>query len=149
MTPQNAADIASILAEIRTAQSAAGRGDETVHVFGDIVVLLDETEQAAQERLARLDTAADGAYESDALVFAGTAAGLADLLATWHAAGLSGFRLRPAAIPDDLAQITQGLVPELQRRGLFHDAYDETTLRGALGLPRPVNRYATTEGTPA
>ncbi|WP_406023945.1 LLM class flavin-dependent oxidoreductase [Nocardioides sp. NBC_00850] len=149
VTPRTAADIASITAEIRAAQDAAGRGGETVHVFGDIVVLLDETEQGALERLARLDEAAEAAYASDALVFAGTPEGLADLLATWHAAGLSGFRLRPAVLPDDLEQITRRLVPELQRRGLFHDAYAEATLRGALGLPRPTSRYATTEGTPA
>ena len=149
VTPRTAADIASITAEIRAAQSAAGRDDQTVHVFGDVVVLLDETDQGAQDRLARLNEAAGAAYESDALVFAGTPEGLADLLATWHAAGLSGFRLRPAVLPDDLRQITQRLVPELQRRGLFHDAYDAATLRGALGLPRPTSRYATTEGTPA
>ncbi|MFD7077750.1 LLM class flavin-dependent oxidoreductase [Nocardioides sp. NPDC059952] len=149
VTPHNAADIAEIAAQIRTAQDAAGRSGETVHVFGDIVVLLDETEQSARDRLARLNEEAGAAYESDALVFAGTVEGLADLLATWHAAGLSGFRLRPAVLPDDLLQITRELVPELQRRGLFHDAYDAETLRGALGLPRPVSRYATTEGTPA
>jgi hypothetical protein len=33
-------------------------------------------------------------------------------------------------------------VPELQRRGLFRTAYEATTLRGLLGLPRPANRYA-------
>ncbi|NGN95534.1 LLM class flavin-dependent oxidoreductase [Nocardioides sp. KC13] len=149
VTPRTPADIASITARIRTAQDAAGRSGETVHVFGDLVVVLDETEQGAQDRLARLDEAAGATYESDALVFTGTPAALADLLATWHAAGLSGFRLRPAVLPHDLRQITQGLVPELQRRGLFHDAYEATTLRGALGLPRPTSRYATTEGTPA
>ncbi|MER6939686.1 LLM class flavin-dependent oxidoreductase [Nocardioides sp. NPDC127514] len=149
VTPRTATDIASITAEIRAAQDAAGRGGDTVHVFGDVVVLLDETEQAARERLARLDQTAGVTYSSDALVFAGTPEGLADLLATWHAAGLSGFRLRPAVLPDDLEQITRRLVPELQGRGLFHDAYDGATLRGALGLPRPISRYATTEGTPA
>ncbi|MGY0537910.1 LLM class flavin-dependent oxidoreductase [Nocardioides sp. YJ-D4] len=149
VTPRTAADIASITAEIRAAQDAAGRGGDTVHVLGDVVVLLDETEQAARERLARLDQAAGVTYSSDALVFAGTAESLADLLATWHASGLSGFRLRPAVLPDDLEQITRRLVPELQRRGRFHDAYDGATLRGALGLPRPISRYATTEGTPA
>ena len=42
---------------------------------------------------------------------------LADLLLDWQASGLTGFRLRPAAIPHDLTAITRGLVPELQRRG--------------------------------
>ena len=43
----------------------------------------------------------------------------------WRQAGLSGFRLRPGAIPDDLEAITRGLVPELQRRGAFR-----TVVRG-------------------
>jgi hypothetical protein len=33
-------------------------------------------------------------------------------------------------------------VPELQRRGLFRNGYEASTLRGLLGLPRPANRYA-------
>ncbi len=34
------------------------------------------------------------------------------------------------------------LVPELRRRGLFRGGEGATTLRGILGLPRPVSRYA-------
>ena len=84
------------------------------------------------------------AYTSDAHIFAGTPAELADLLLDWQAAGLTGFRLRPAALPHDLDQITGALVPELQRRGAFRTAYPAGggTLRGLLGLPRPANRYA-------
>jgi hypothetical protein len=52
--------------------------------------------------------------------------------------------LRPAALPHDLTQMTENLVPELRRRGLFRTAYEAATLRGVLGLPRPANRYATT-----
>jgi alkanesulfonate monooxygenase len=33
-----------------------------------------------------------------------------------------------------------GVVPELQRRGLFRREYPGTTLRDTLGLPRPENR---------
>ncbi|MEP9382812.1 LLM class flavin-dependent oxidoreductase [Nocardioides cheoyonin] len=154
VTPHATGDIAPILAEIRAAQSAAGRrsgargsghsAEETVHVFGDLVVVLDDTEQAARDRLARLDESAGSPYVSDAQVFTGTPSGLADLLADWHTAGLSGFRLRPAVLPDDLTRITRTLVPELQRRGLFHDHYEADTLRGLLGLPRPASRYAAT-----
>jgi len=142
VTPHETSQIGPILDEIRSAQAAAGRDEETVHVFGDLVVVLDESEAAAQDRLARLDEAAGEAYRCDADIFTGTPAALADRLADWHAAGLSGFRLRPAALPDDLRRITRGLAPELQRRGLFHDRYEASTLRGLLGLPRPANRYA-------
>jgi hypothetical protein len=69
--------------------------------------------------------------------------GLADLLQEWQEAGLSGFRLRPAALPHDLTQITDRLVPELRRRCLFRARYEASTLRGLLGLGRPANRYAT------
>ncbi|MGY1691582.1 LLM class flavin-dependent oxidoreductase [Geodermatophilus sp. SYSU D01105] len=142
VTPGDAVDATAIVGEIRAAQALAGRAGETVHVFGDLVVFLDATPEAAAARRRRLDDAAGSEYVSDARVFAGTPAQLADLLTEWHQAGLTGFRLRPAALPHDLVQVTEGLVPELQRRGLFRTAYEATTLRGLLGLPRPANRYA-------
>ena len=113
-----------------------------MHVFGELVVFLDETEAAAAARKQRLDERAAAEYRSDAYIYTGTAAGLADLLQDWQAAGLSGFRLRPAALPHDLTHLTERLVPELQRRGLFRTAYEAATLRGLLGLGRPANRYA-------
>jgi alkanesulfonate monooxygenase SsuD/methylene tetrahydromethanopterin reductase-like flavin-dependent oxidoreductase (luciferase family) len=142
VTPRDAAHAAGIVAAIREHQDAAGRGGETVHVFGDLVVVLDATAAAARERQARLDELAGTPYTSDTQVFAGTPVELADLLAELAGAGLSGFRLRPAALPHDLCQITRGLVPELRRRGLFRTAYEAGSLRGLLGLPRPANRYA-------
>ena len=142
VTPRDAAHASQIVAEIRAGQARAGREAQTVHVFGDLVVFLDETEAAAAARRQRLDERAGTEYRSDARVYAGTAAGLADLLQDWQAAGLSGFRLRPAALPHDLTHITGRLVPELQRRGLFRAAYEADTLRGLLGLGRPANRYA-------
>jgi hypothetical protein len=78
------------------------------------------------------------------VVVTGTPVELADLLLDWHAAGLTGFRLRPGRLPHDLQRITRKLVPELRRRGAFRTEYDATTLRGLLGLPRPANRYAAT-----
>ena len=142
VTPRDAAHAAEIVAEIRAGQARAGRAAQTLHVFGDLVVFLDETETAAVARKQRLDERAGAEYRSDARVYAGTAAGLADLLQDWQAAGLSGFRLRPAALPHDLTHLTERLVPELQRRGLFRTAYEADTLRGLLGLGRPANRYA-------
>ncbi|SDE57705.1 Flavin-dependent oxidoreductase, luciferase family (includes alkanesulfonate monooxygenase SsuD and methylene tetrahydromethanopterin reductase) [Blastococcus fimeti] len=142
VTPRDAAHAEEIVAEIRCAQTSAGREEETVHVFGDLVVFLDEDAHTAQARKARLDDLSGEEYRSDATVFTGTPAGLADLLAEWQDAGLTGFRLRPGALPHDLTAITRGLVPELQARGLFRTAYEADTLRGLLGLPRPANRYA-------
>ena len=98
----------------------------------------------AADRQARLDDLAGQEYASDAAVFTGTPAQLAGLMQEWRQAGLSGFRLRPGGIPADLEAITRGLVPELQRRGVFRTSYEAGTLRGRLGLRRPASRYALT-----
>jgi len=108
----------------------------TRHVFADLVVFLTD---GAKERLDTLDRQV---YRSDAAIFSGTPAQLADLLIEWRAAGITGFRLRPGRLPADLVPITRELVPELRRRGVFREAYESPTLRGLLGLPRPANRYA-------
>jgi len=143
VTPFDREQAASIVAEVRDEQDKAGRGAETLHVFGDVVVFLGESEQAAADRKARLDDRFGAPYSSDAYVFTGTPAGLADLLLDWHGAGLSGFRLRPGAVPHDLTAVTRGLVPELRSRGAFRTEYEASTLRGLLGLARPANRYTT------
>ena len=142
VTPRDAAHAAEIVTQIRAEQDLAGRAGQAVHVFGDLVVFLDQSETAAVARKQRLDERSGAEYRSDALVYTGAAAGLADLLQEWQAAGLSGFRLRPGALPHDLTQLTELLVPELQRRGVFRTAYEADTLRGRLGLGRPANRYA-------
>ncbi|MGW5330324.1 LLM class flavin-dependent oxidoreductase [Streptomyces sp. NPDC004014] len=143
VTPHDAGQARAIVAEIRAEQEAAGRAGELLHVFGDLVVFLDDEPAAAEDRRARLDALAGEPYTSDARVFAGTPAQLADLLQELAAEGLSGFRLRPAVAGHDLPAVTRGLVPELQRRGVFRTAYEADTLRGLLGLARPANRYAT------
>ncbi|MGV9653077.1 LLM class flavin-dependent oxidoreductase [Streptomyces sp. NPDC003554] len=144
VTPHDAEQARAIVAEIRAEQEAAGRAGELLHVFGDLVVFLDDEQAAAQDRRARLDALAGEPYTSDARIFTGTPVQLADLLQELAAQGLSGFRLRPAVAGHDLPAITRGLVPELQRRGAFRTAYEADTLRGLLGLPRPANRYAAT-----
>jgi len=130
VTPQDTEQAAAIVAEIRAEQEAAGRADQTVHVFGDLVVFLDETTSAAQARRSRLDALLDAPYTSDARIFTGTPAELADLLLEFQRAGLTGFRLRPADADHDLRAISRGLVPELRSRGAFRSSYEAATLRG-------------------
>ncbi|WP_328917366.1 MULTISPECIES: LLM class flavin-dependent oxidoreductase [unclassified Streptomyces] len=142
VTPKDTAQAAEIVAEIRAEQESAGRAGETVHVFGDLVVFLDEDRETARARRERLDALLDAPWTSDALIFAGTPAELADLLLELRQGGLTGFRLRPADADHDLRGITRGLVPELQARGAFRRSYEADTLRGLLGLSRPANRYA-------
>ncbi|MER7722584.1 LLM class flavin-dependent oxidoreductase [Streptomyces sp. NPDC096323] len=143
VTPHDAEQARDIVDEIRTEQAAGGRAAEPLHIFGDLVVFLDDDPAVATARRDRLDGLAGDPYTSDAKVFTGTPAQLADLLLQWQRSGLSGFRLRPAVTGHDLPAITRRLVPELQRRGAFRTAYEADTLRGLLGLARPANRYAT------
>ncbi|MFB7313396.1 LLM class flavin-dependent oxidoreductase [Streptomyces sp. NPDC056192] len=143
VTPHDTDQARAIVYEIRGEQAAAGRAEDPLHIFGDLVVFLDDDPAVATARRDRLDGLAGHPYTSDAKVFTGTPAQLADLLLEWQRAGLSGFRLRPAVIGHDLEAITRGLVPELQRRNAFRRAYEADTLRGLLGLSRPANRYAT------
>jgi alkanesulfonate monooxygenase SsuD/methylene tetrahydromethanopterin reductase-like flavin-dependent oxidoreductase (luciferase family) len=158
VTPHDAAEAASIIAEIRALEADERAAAETgpggaggtgwppggpgAAVLADLVVFLDAAAGAAASRAARLDDLAGQPFRSDAEIFAGTPAQLADLLLDWQAAGLAGFRLRPATLPHDLVQITRGLVPELQRRDAFRRGYEAATLRGLLGLSRPASRYA-------
>ncbi|MFD8266984.1 LLM class flavin-dependent oxidoreductase [Streptomyces althioticus] len=143
VTPHDTGQARDIVTTIRAEQETAGRGAEPLHVFGDLTVFLDDDPSEAAARRARLDDLAGEPYTADARVFTGTPAQLADLLLKFQAAGLTGFRLRPAVHGHDLPAITRSLVPELQRRGAFRRAYEAGTLRGLLGLPRPANRYAT------
>jgi alkanesulfonate monooxygenase SsuD/methylene tetrahydromethanopterin reductase-like flavin-dependent oxidoreductase (luciferase family) len=142
-TPFSNGEARAIVDEVRREQQASGRGEDSVHVFGDLLVYLDADASAARARVAHLDDLAGRSYESDAEVFVGDPGQLADLLLERQAAGVSGFRLRPAAVPHDLRTIVELLVPELQRRGAFRTAYEADTLRGLLGLPRPANRFLT------
>lgn len=141
VTPTDAADAHNISTAVRAATAQAGRTAGEVNILGDVVVFLDETYAAASARKERLDVRDGDELRSDATIFVGAPAELADLILDWHAAGLDGVRLRPGALPHDLTQITDALVPELQRRGAFRRAYDATTLRGHFGLTRPANRY--------
>ncbi|WP_225639988.1 LLM class flavin-dependent oxidoreductase [Streptomyces werraensis] len=143
VTPHDADQARDIVATVREEQEAAGRAAEPLHLFGDLTVFLDDDPAEAAARRARLDDLAGEPYTADARVFTGTPAQLADLLLEFQAAGLTGFRLRPAVVGHDLPAVTRGLVPELQRRGAFRRTYEAGTLRGLLGLPRPANRYAT------
>ncbi len=147
VTPLDRASATSIVDEIRAEEQRTGRPPGSARLLADVVVFLDYSRELAAARLSRLDDLVGRPYRSDAVVFAGTPAGLVDLLEDLTVEGLAGFRLRPGAIPHDTDQIAAAVVPELQRRGLFRTAYGESTLRARLGLERPANRYTVAAGT--
>lgn len=141
VTPHDPSGAAGIIARING--FSAERILEPPQVYADLTVFIDDEPGAAAARRARLDEAAGAVYKSDTEIVAGTPAEIADLLLSWREAGLAGFRLRPGVLPHDLRGITRGLIPELQRRGVFRTGYAESGLRERLGLdPHPANRYA-------
>ncbi|KAF2822453.1 Nitrilotriacetate monooxygenase component A/pristinamycin IIA synthase subunit A [Ophiobolus disseminans] len=76
------------------------------------------------------------------LAFVGTAQTIADEMEHWlDEEGADGFTVTFPFLPEGLEAVTQLLVPELQRRGLFRKEYQGTTLREHLGLPRPTNQF--------
>src|SRR5258708_4821653 len=111
ITPTDAASVRSILDEVP---------GNHLKVFADVVVSFD----------------GDADFRSDALVFAGSATELVDLLLEWQGLGIDGARLRPAVNATDLPVIVDEVVPLLQRAGRFRSGYrDGETLRERLGLP--------------
>jgi len=139
VTPHDRDDAARIVERVR----AVPRDGEPLKIFADLLVFVGPD---AAERKARLDELDGAELVSDARIFTGTADELADLLLDWREAGIDGFRLRPGAVPADLKGIARGLTAALRRRGAFRHAYESTTLRGLLGLPRPASRYAAASG---
>ena len=71
-------------------------------------------------------------------VFVGSAAEVADGLEEWFTGGAcDGFVLAATHMPGAYEDFVRLVVPELQRRGLFHREYAGATLRESLGLARP------------
>ncbi len=74
-------------------------------------------------------------------VIVGTPEQIADDIEHWFRHGAAdGFNLMPDALPDGLQDFVDGVVPILQRRGIFRTGYEGRTLREHLGLARPQGR---------
>ena len=70
--------------------------------------------------------------------FTGTPAQVADQMQEWfEGRACDGFVLVASQNPGSFEDFTRLVVPELQRRGLYHRDYAGATLRENLGLPRP------------
>ncbi|MDQ0134636.1 FMN-dependent oxidoreductase (nitrilotriacetate monooxygenase family) [Neorhizobium galegae] len=100
------------------------------------VLKLAEQEKLTVRQLAQRY----GGYSG--LAFVGTPATIADEMQTWLSEEASdGFTVVFPYLPQGLDDVTQRVIPELQRRGIFRHDYEGTTLREHLGLPRPANRF--------
>jgi FMN-dependent oxidoreductase (nitrilotriacetate monooxygenase family) len=76
------------------------------------------------------------------LAMVGTPSTIADEMQQWlEGEACDGFTIMFPYLPGGLDDFVTGVVPELQRRGLFRREYEGTTLRENLGLKRPPNRF--------
>jgi FMN-dependent oxidoreductase (nitrilotriacetate monooxygenase family) len=100
------------------------------------VLRLAEQEKLTVRQLAQRY----GGYSG--LAFVGTPQTIADEMQTWLSEEASdGFTVVFPYLPQGLDDVTQRVIPELQRRSIFRHDYEGETLREHLGLPRPANRF--------
>jgi FMN-dependent oxidoreductase (nitrilotriacetate monooxygenase family) len=73
--------------------------------------------------------------------FVGSTKMVADLFEQWFTGGgCDGFVIAATHVPGTYEDFVRLVVPELQRRGLFHSHYEGKTLRENLGLSKPQAR---------
>ncbi|ALV41687.1 nitrilotriacetate monooxygenase [Pseudarthrobacter sulfonivorans] len=118
-----------LAAEIRDVRSRLGA---PVAVVAELDVVLDSRGLAAADRAA--------GSESGRARYAGTAAGLADLLESLLVEA-DGVRLHPASLALELDELSRLVLPELRRRGALRAPVPGGTFRDLLGLTRPASRY--------
>lgn len=106
-----------------------------------------KTARESVERLAREEgltvrqlAQRSGGYSG--LAFLGSPSDIAEEMEIWLKEEASdGFTCVFPFLPQGLEEVTDRLVPELQRRGLFRDDYTGSTLRDHFGLDRPENQF--------
>ena len=68
---------------------------------------------------------------------------VADTIEQWFVEkGADGFNVVPPILPGGFEDFARLVVPELQRRGIYHKDYEGSTFRENLGLKRPANPNA-------
>jgi alkanesulfonate monooxygenase SsuD/methylene tetrahydromethanopterin reductase-like flavin-dependent oxidoreductase (luciferase family) len=70
--------------------------------------------------------------------FVGTGRDVADQMEEWFEGGAcDGFVIAATHVPGAYEDVVRLVIPELQRRGVFRNAYTGSTLRDHLGIARP------------
>ncbi len=106
-----------------------GQGTRT---FSRVLFETARRENMTLRDLYNLTAAARGHW-----VLCGTPRRIADTLEEWFVAGAAdGYNILPPYFPGAFDDFVDRVVPELQRRGLFRNDYEGTTLRDHFGLPR-------------
>lgn len=143
VTPADAAATAGILTEIADAADEVREDPERLRVFVDLLVLIEDSAEAARAVWDRLQARAP--LTTDARVVIGTADEVVAELRTFAEAGVDGIRLRPARLPADLTAIAEQVVPRAADSGLLHPDDGAPTLRERVGLPHRASVHSRQE----
>lgn len=122
--------------EAVAAAASTARAAGAPRVWAEIEVVLDARGVSARRRLDALGEWAP----TDRLRYAGEASGLVALIVDLSAS-VDGVRLRIAELDVDLEEAGRAVVPALRGRLAYRSPLPGRTLRDALGLARPSNRY--------
>lgn len=101
--------------------------------YSTVLRIIEAEKPTVRQLLGRL--AAGGGH----CTMVGTPEQIADQIELWFRSGAAdGFNLMAPLLPDSLDEFVDRVIPVLQRRGLFRSSYTADTLRGHLGLERPI-----------
>ena len=138
LTPTNAAvlvsgrigyDVSSYPLDAPVPAPPAGGSSQT---FNRVLFEAARRQNMTLRDLYNLTAAARGHW-----VLCGTPEPIADTLEEWFVDGAAdGFNILPPYFPGGFSDFVDLVVPELQRRGLFREEYEGTTLRDHFGLAR-------------
>ncbi|WP_028932201.1 LLM class flavin-dependent oxidoreductase [Pseudonocardia spinosispora] len=144
LLPAEQVDVTLVSGSDVASLDAAGRG--TTHAFAEIELALDTPAASAAERIADLERHAPWP-DRGRLRYTGGPDGLLRLLTELHSTSVTGVRLHPLVLDEDLAVLSQLVLPALRKTGLTARPVPGASLRTTLGLPRPANRFATAGGS--
>jgi alkanesulfonate monooxygenase len=123
--------------------------DLSTEVNGVTSIRQSVWEMASRESLTIRQTYQRLLSADDTPPFTGTATDVADEMEDWFRSGAcDGFMISVPTLPLGLERVVDLLVPELQRRGIYHDDYSGATLRDELGLQVPSNPHFTPQNMP-
>jgi FMN-dependent oxidoreductase (nitrilotriacetate monooxygenase family) len=101
--------------------------------YATILRIIQTEQPTVRQLLGRL--AAGGGH----CTLVGAPEQIADQMQHWFMNdGADGFNLMPPLLPTGVDDFVEYVVPVLQQRGLFRTEYETSTLRGHLGLTRPM-----------
>ena len=112
--------------------------DELVESVSGIRGLVQNLREHIGDKVTLGDLAGHRATLLQGPRFVGTGPQVADQMQAWFESGAcDGFVIAATHVPGAYEDVVRLVVPELQRRGLFRDAYRGATLRDHLGIDRP------------